>query len=135
MNDIVDQRDRKRKEAAKEYTDYRRHAKDRTFEKGDRVIIKQQKKNKLSPLFQPQPYKVIESNHSMVTARSEVDGKNRYQKIYHFTKKSLKQHNFRFSREEEEDDDNKLNDTQPPNHQQIHDDTQPEYQQQHARKQ
>ena len=52
MNDIVDQRDRKRKEAAKEYTDYRRHAKDRTFEKGDRVIIKQQKKNKLSPLFQ-----------------------------------------------------------------------------------
>ena len=75
MNDIVDQRDRKRKEAAKEYTDSRRHAKDRIFERGDRVIIKQPK-NKLSPLFQPQPYKVTESNHSsMVTARSEVDGK------------------------------------------------------------
>ena len=46
MNDIVDQRGRKRNEAAKEYTDSRRHAKDRIFEKGDRVIIKQPKKNK-----------------------------------------------------------------------------------------
>ena len=55
--------------------------------------------------------------------------------IYHFTKKIPQTTQFPLSREEEEDDDNKLNDTQPPNHQQIHDDTQPEYQQQHARKQ
>ena len=65
---------------------------------------------------------------------SWLGGEEKFSEIYNFTKKSLKQHNFRL-REEGEDDDNKPNDTKPPDHQQLHDHTQPEDQQHHARKQ
>jgi hypothetical protein len=61
----------KEKAKSKQYVDARRHTKKSTIKEGDRVLVKQKKKNKYTTMFRPQPYKVINVRYSRVTAQSD----------------------------------------------------------------
>ena len=52
----------------KEYHDKCANAKERTFNIGDTVLVKQQKKNKLCTRFNPNIYTVKHVNGTMITA-------------------------------------------------------------------
>ena len=52
----VNKQDEKNKSQSKQYSDKRSHAKQSSITKNDRVLVKQMKKNKLTPAFNPIPY-------------------------------------------------------------------------------
>ena len=56
----------------KEYHDKRANAKEGTFNIGDTVLVKQQKKNKLSTRFNPNIYTVKHVKGTMITATSGI---------------------------------------------------------------
>ena len=56
------------KSKMKSYADERRHTKTSTLSPGDHVLVKQRKLTKLTPLYDPSPYTIVEKNGSMVTA-------------------------------------------------------------------
>lgn len=58
------------KEKMKIYADNKRHTKLSPLGPGDQVLIKQKKRNKLTPPFDPRPCTVREKNGSMITAQS-----------------------------------------------------------------
>ncbi|KAK3720291.1 hypothetical protein QZH41_007748 [Actinostola sp. cb2023] len=66
----VRQNDAKRKEQMKEYADRHNHARASDLKVGDKVLVKQQKKNKLSTPFKPEPLEVKEKKGSMITAHN-----------------------------------------------------------------
>ena len=66
--------DSKRKEKMKQYGDKRNHAKNINLQIGDYVLVRQQKKNKLSTPFGKTPYRVTEIKGTMITATSEDSG-------------------------------------------------------------
>jgi hypothetical protein len=66
--------DSKRKEKMKQYADKRNHAKNINLQIGDYVLVRQQKKNKLSTPFGKTPYRVTEIKGRMITATSEDSG-------------------------------------------------------------
>lgn len=73
-------RDLQTKEKGKEYTDKRRHAKVSEVEVGDTVWQKKMiKTNKLAPMFEPVPHKVIEKNGAEVTIENP-DSNARYKR-------------------------------------------------------
>ena len=80
----IEEQDQQAKEKAKYYTNAKRHASERNLHKGDTVIVKQQKRNKLSPDYQPHPYTIIERKSSMIAARSEATGKSMTRNISHY---------------------------------------------------
>lgn len=53
---------------AKTYADIKSHAKPHSFSIGDRVLVKQQKKNKFSSYFDPNPFMITDIKGSMITA-------------------------------------------------------------------
>jgi hypothetical protein len=53
----------------KAYSDKRSRATPHTIQAGDMVLVKQPKKDKLSPPFNPNPLIVTDTNHSMITAQ------------------------------------------------------------------
>ncbi|KAM7281316.1 uncharacterized protein ISCGN_006398 [Ixodes scapularis] len=53
------------------YADEHRHARAHNFEVGDRVLCRQPPSNKLTPPYDPQPYKVIEIKGTQVTAQRD----------------------------------------------------------------
>ncbi|KAL3864805.1 hypothetical protein ACJMK2_006458 [Sinanodonta woodiana] len=55
----------------KSYADQTRKAKKSNFKVGDSVLVKQEKRDKLSTPFDPKPYEVINKKGSMITARRE----------------------------------------------------------------
>ena len=66
--------DRTKKELATDYATLCRHVMPRSLPVGDRVLVKQQHKNKLSSPFNPYPYCIIPQKSSMFTAKnSETD--------------------------------------------------------------
>ena len=62
------QNDAASKGKMKAYADKRRHTYPSLLKEGDNVLIKQPKLNKLTPLYNPEPYTVVQKNGSMVTA-------------------------------------------------------------------
>ena len=63
-----------KKDIATDYTTLRRHATPCTLSVGDRVLVKQPRKNKLSSPFNPYPYRIITQKGSMFTTKkSETD--------------------------------------------------------------
>jgi transposase InsO family protein len=60
-------RDAHQKNKMKCYADEKRHAKTRTIMPGAMVLVRQEKKNKLSTPFSTKPYKVIQVKGSMIT--------------------------------------------------------------------
>ena len=59
------------KQHAKEYHDKRYHAKNISFQIGDRVVVEQRKLNKLTPIFETTPYLVIETKGTLIKAKEE----------------------------------------------------------------
>ena len=53
--------DTKSKEKMKPYADNRNHAKSCTYAKGDTVLVKQPRLNKLTPAYNPKPYRITKS--------------------------------------------------------------------------
>ena len=64
----ISQNDAASKGKMKAYADKRRHTYPSSLKEGDNVLIKQPKLNKLTPLYNPEPYTVVQKNGSMVTA-------------------------------------------------------------------
>lgn len=67
-------KDAVRKEKSKLYADDRRGAKLSTVLPGDTVLIREKKKNKLSPNFGSEEYLVIDKNGSELTVKSKING-------------------------------------------------------------
>ena len=53
----------------KNYADQRRHTRDSDIRTGDHALVKQQKRNKLTPLYDPHPYSVVKKRGSLMVAR------------------------------------------------------------------
>ena len=60
--------DTKSKEKMNVYADNRNHAKSCTYAKGDTVLVKQPRWNKLTPAYNPKPYRITRKKGSMITA-------------------------------------------------------------------
>ena len=67
---MVRRRDREQKEKMKKYADKRRHTAAMRIKVGDTVLYKQEKKNNLTPLFDPVPMVVIGVKGDMITAKN-----------------------------------------------------------------
>ncbi|KAK3084370.1 hypothetical protein FSP39_012381 [Pinctada imbricata] len=67
----VRDRDRERKEKSKVYADQRRNAQESDLKEGDRVLVRQEKENKLSTPFNPNPMTVVERNGNAVLIESD----------------------------------------------------------------
>ena len=52
-----------------DYTTEKRRLKESLLNVGDRVLVKQTRQNKLSPMFKPYPYRMIGQNGTMLTAK------------------------------------------------------------------
>ena len=74
------------KQHAKEYHDKGHHAKNICLQIGDRVIFKQRKLNKLTLIFEPAPYIVIETNRTLIKAKEENSDCVVTRNISHFPK-------------------------------------------------
>ena len=72
------------KDRNKQYIDQKRHTKDRNIETGDRVLVHQDKRNKLTPYYRPYPYIVTNRNGTMITAQSETDGSTITRNVSHY---------------------------------------------------
>ena len=72
------------KQHAKEYHDNQHHAKNICLQIGDRVIVKQRKLNKLTPIFEPTSYIVIETNGTFIKAKEENSDRVVTTNISHF---------------------------------------------------
>ena len=71
FHEEVKQVDEKSKEAMKRYADDKRYVKVSDIKEGDAVLVKQQKRNKLTHAYDPQPYQVMalmQSNGSKIKA-------------------------------------------------------------------
>ena len=56
----------RRKLREKEYADSKRHATKSDIAEGDLILLRQNRENKLSPTFEPEPYRVVEKNVNAV---------------------------------------------------------------------
>ena len=65
---IIRDKDSTAKEKMKSYADKKGHARDHSLQIGDTVLIRQQKKNKLTSHSDSRPYSVIQLKGSMITA-------------------------------------------------------------------
>ena len=84
----VKDRDSERKEKGKVYADNRRKACDSNIQKGDTVLLRQEKRNKLSTLFRPNPFTVVQKHGNSVVM--EADGVQYWKNVTH-VKKHLEQ--------------------------------------------
>ena len=69
INRQIDNADHDAKVKRKIYADNRRVAKDPIFKIGDQVLVRQPKVNKLTPRFNPKPYRITAIKGTMITAR------------------------------------------------------------------
>ena len=74
-----------RKERNKEYADHRRNVKKRDIQMGDYVLVRQERKNKLTANFNPEPYKVIKKTGVEITAQRN-NGHKITRNVAHFKK-------------------------------------------------
>ena len=66
----VRDRDSDKQQQAKHYADMRYHAKDRPIAVGDAVLLERKRENKLSPLYESQPYEVAARYGDQVVLKS-----------------------------------------------------------------
>ena len=71
----VRQKDALAKHKMKLYADKRANANPSPIREGDTVLLRQEKKNKLSTAFESIPYTVFQKKGSMVTAERTIDGR------------------------------------------------------------
>ena len=91
------------KHKSKIYSDNRRNAKDSTLKPGDRVLVKQDRTNKLSTNFKHHPYIITEQKGTMTTATSEITPHTTTRNISHF-KRIPQNSTFPFINAEEEEE-------------------------------
>ena len=82
---LLRERDARAKLRQKEYADGRRSAKHSAIEQGDQVLLKQNRQNKLSPNYEPEPYIVTQRNGNAVVIEN-ADGESRMRNIGHMKK-------------------------------------------------
>ncbi|CAC5395690.1 unnamed protein product [Mytilus coruscus] len=64
--------DKRKKDKMKNYADTRRNAEPSDLKKiGDTVLVRQDKQNKLSTPYNSNPYKIVERNGTMLTAKRD----------------------------------------------------------------
>ena len=68
----VKDRDAERKEKGKIYADKKRNAVESNIQAGDKVLMKQDKKNKLSTFFNPEPFRVLQKNGNSVLVEADT---------------------------------------------------------------
>ena len=83
---VLRHRDCTAKQRQELYSDQRRRARPSKVQEGDQVIIRWRQLNKAMHRFNPQPYKVVDVNGSMITALSQTDGRE-VTRNYLFTKR------------------------------------------------
>ena len=66
-DDQLRKRDAKSKVQIKAYADKHNHARACSYKKGDAVLVKQPRSNKLTPAYDPVPYRITATNGSMIT--------------------------------------------------------------------
>ena len=86
----------------KEYSDSRKHAKPITVQQGDRVLIRQNKENKTTPIYDPTPYTVIHTKGSMATV---MCGNHRVTRNVSLLKKIHAECGSRYILDDDSDDD------------------------------
>ncbi len=74
-----------RRERNKEFADHRRKARKSDIQIGDYVLVRQEKKNKLTANFNPEPYKVIKKTGVEITAQRN-NGHKITRNVSHFKK-------------------------------------------------
>lgn len=67
LNETIDTADKNAKSKRNEYADKRRHARIPQLTVGDCVLVRQKKKNKLTPHFDPNPYTITDVKGTMIT--------------------------------------------------------------------
>jgi hypothetical protein len=68
INETIDTADQNAKCKRNEYADKRRHARIPQLAVGDCVLVRQEKQNKLTPQFDPNPYTITAVKGTMITA-------------------------------------------------------------------
>ncbi|CAC5421578.1 unnamed protein product [Mytilus coruscus] len=63
--------DKRKKDKMKNYADTRRNAEPSDLKIGDTVLVRQDKQNKLSTPYNSNPYKIVERNGTMLTAKRD----------------------------------------------------------------
>ena len=80
----IKEADNKSKQRMKTYADHKSYVKENDTKVGDWVLVKQIKKNKLTPAFNPEPYELIRRNGSQIIAKGYA--KVIKQHVNHFKK-------------------------------------------------
>ena len=103
------EKDMKAKSKMKEKADKTRKAKSSTIKVGDAVLVKQRKQNKFSTRFDPNPFRVVKKNGTMITAHRNDMSITRNASHFKQVDPSL----FHDQSEEEDDEDVNSKDTNP----------------------
>ena len=69
MQSTLQQIDSLAKQKWLDYTAVKRRPKESSLNVGDRVLVKQTRQNKLSPMLKPYPYRIIGQSGTMLTAK------------------------------------------------------------------
>ena len=69
---LLRERYAQRKLREKEYADSKRHATTSDITEGDLILLRQNRENKLSPTFEPEPYRVVEKNGNAVVIENSA---------------------------------------------------------------
>ena len=75
---LLRKRDARAKLQQKEYADSKWSAKYSDIGEGDRILLNKSHDNKLSPSFEPLPYKVVEKGNAVLIQDQEGNTKMRY---------------------------------------------------------
>ena len=82
---LVRERYARRKLREKEYADSKRHATTSDIAEGDLILLRQNRENKLSPTFEPEPYRVVEKNGNAVVIENSA-GQSKMRNAGHMKK-------------------------------------------------
>ena len=82
---LLRERYAQRKLREKEYADSKRHATTSDITEGDLILLRQNRENKLSPTFEPEPYRAVEKNGNAVVIESSA-GQSKMRNAGHMKK-------------------------------------------------
>ena len=82
---LLRERDAQGKLRQKEYADSKRSAQYSDIDEGDRILLNKSRGNKLSPNFEPVPYKVVEKKGNAVLIEDQ-DGNTKLRNMSHMKK-------------------------------------------------
>ena len=82
---LLRERYARRKLREKEYADSKRHALTSDIAEGDLVLLRQKRENKLSPTFEPEPYRILEKNGNAVVIENS-SGQSKMRNAGHMKK-------------------------------------------------